>query len=428
MQRKKLSFVFGDRAVDSTNPLFSGFAENPEAAEQYDEPVFVRLGVEEDELRSGFPKTEEVLFAYHAIILDDVEAAFFSQAQMLLLRQFVAERGGGLLMLGGQEMFLGGAYRDTPLGDVLPVYLQGEEAKKEDTSTVKYRLTREGNLEPWLRLRSNEVDEKQRVNEMPEFQTWNSISDVKPGASVLAQLQTNDGQSLPGLVVQRFGKGRAGALLVGDMWRWSLRRAQENTDDLAQSWRQIARWLTADVPRNFEIDVQAPSNSAEPHQLVVTLRDTACKPLDNATVELTITQPDSKEIQLVATPDRERLGTYIAEFWSQSDGAYRCKATAKGPDEEDLGNVVTGWTALPSAREFAKVEPNVEQLQRLASATGGRLIELDDLDAFAKDLPNSKVPITEPHVEPLWHRPWLLIAAIGFLCIEWGVRRVRGLP
>ncbi len=56
---------------------------------------FVRLGVEEDELRSGFPKTEEVLFAYHAIILDDVEASFFSQAQMLLLRQFVAERGGG---------------------------------------------------------------------------------------------------------------------------------------------------------------------------------------------------------------------------------------------------------------------------------------------------------------------------------------------
>ncbi len=53
-----------------------------------------------------------------------------------------------------------GDYRDTPLGDVLPVYLQGEEVKKEDTATAKYRLTREGNLEPWLRLRSNEVDDR----------------------------------------------------------------------------------------------------------------------------------------------------------------------------------------------------------------------------------------------------------------------------
>ncbi len=137
---------------------------------------------------------------------------------------------------------------------------------------------------------------------MPEFQTWNSVSDIKPGASVLAQLQTSDGQSTPGLVVQRFGKGRAGALLVGDMWRWSLRRAQENTDDLAQSWRQIARWLTADVPRNFELDVQSPSNSIDPHRLVVTLRDAACKPLDNATVELTITQLTRKKFSWSRRP------------------------------------------------------------------------------------------------------------------------------
>ncbi len=42
--KKEAKFVFGDRAVDSTNPLFSGFAENPEAAEQYDEPVFCTSG------------------------------------------------------------------------------------------------------------------------------------------------------------------------------------------------------------------------------------------------------------------------------------------------------------------------------------------------------------------------------------------------
>lgn len=427
--KKEAKFVFGDRAVDSTNPLFSGFTENAETAEQYDEPVMIRLGIDsEDELKTGFPKTEELLFGYHAIILDDIEASFFTQAQMLLMRQFVAERGGGILMLGGQEMFLGGGYNDTPLGDVLPVYLRGTEAKRDNQSVVKYRLTREGSLEPWLRLRANEVDEKQRVAEMPDFQTWNTVSDVKPGASVLAQLTLEGDKVQPGLVVQRFGKGRAGALLVGDMWRWSLRRAQENTDDLAQSWRQIARWLTADVPRNIEVDVQASASSADPHRLVVQLRDPAFKPLDNATVKLTITQPDAKSIELAATPDRDRLGTYVAEYWSQTDGPYRCVAAGVGPDGEDLGSATSGWTAQPSATEFASVEPNVDQLKRLAAASGGELVALENLDAFAASLPTAKVPITESHVEPLWHRPWLLLVAIGCLCLEWGLRRVKGLP
>ena len=428
--KKEAKFVFGDRGVDSTNPLFSGFTENAETAEQYDEPVMIRLGKfdDEDNLKTGFPKTEESLFAYHAIILDDIEASFFTQAQMLLMRQFVAERGGGLLMLGGQEMFLGGGYNDTPLGDVLPVYLRGTEAKRDNQSVVKYRLTREGSLEPWLRLRGNEVDEKQRVAEMPDFQTWNTVSEVKPGASVLAQLTTEGDKVQPGLVVQRFGKGRTGALLVGDMWRWSLRRAQENTDDLAQSWRQIARWLTADVPRKIEIDVQVPTSSADAHRVVVQLRDSAFKPLDNATVQLTITQPDSKAIELAATPDRQRLGTYVAEYWSQADGPYRCAATATGPDGEELGSATSGWTAQPSATEFASVEPNVELLERLAAASGGEFVALEDLDSFAAALPSSQVPITESHVEPLWHRPWLLLIAIGCLCLEWGLRRVKGLP
>ncbi len=426
--KKEAKFVFGDRGVDSTNPLFAGFAENADTAEQYDEPVLIPLAGADEELKAGFPKTEESLFSYHAIILDDIEANFFTQAQMLLLRQFVAERGGGLLMLGGQEMFLGGGYKDTPLGDVLPVYMQGGESARDSQSVVKYRLTREGSLEPWLRLRGNELDEKQRVAEMPDFQTWNSVSDVKPGASVLAQLTLEDGQPQPGFVVQRFGKGRTGALLVGDMWRWSLRRAQENTDDLAQSWRQIARWLTADVPRAIEVDVQPPTSSAEPHRVNVQLRDKAFKPLDNATVKLTITQPDLQTIELAAAPDRERLGEYVAEYWSQADGAYQCEAEATGPDGEELGIAISGWTAQPSATEFASVLPNVDQLSRLASASGGELVALEDLDAFAAALPASTVPITEPHVEPLWHRPWLLLIAIGCLCLEWGLRRVKGLP
>ena len=83
-----------------------------EAAEQYDQPVLVRLGTkDEDELRGGFPKTAEELYKYDAVILDDVEAAFFTQDQQSLVKNFVSRRGGGLLMLGGPDSLDSGKIR-----------------------------------------------------------------------------------------------------------------------------------------------------------------------------------------------------------------------------------------------------------------------------------------------------------------------------
>ena len=73
--------------------------------------------------RAAFPRTPEVLFEYHALILDDLEAGFFTADQQALVERFVSERGGGLLMLGGQGSFRQGGYERTPIGELLPVYL-----------------------------------------------------------------------------------------------------------------------------------------------------------------------------------------------------------------------------------------------------------------------------------------------------------------
>ncbi len=425
--KQEPKFSFRDRGIETANPLMAGFGDDEETVEQYDEPVLLRLGVNEDELKSGFPSGEADLFSYHAIILDDVEASFFSQQQMLLMREFVAERGGGFMMLGGQESFLGGGYRDTPLGDVLPVYLRGFASGKDKSGPVRYRLTREGGLEPWLRLRANQSDERTRVDEMPDFLTWNAAAEVKPGASVLAQLTTPEGME-PGLVAQRFGNGRALALLVGDFWRWSMRRATEETDDLAQSWRQIARWLTNDVPRRVASEIVAPESVLEPHRLLIRLRDPAYKPLENATVTLKVTEPDGQEVTASATPDDTRAGLYVTDYWSKLDGGYQCVVEATGPDGEELDSLRTGWTAEPSAIEFARVKADQEILQEIADASGGQLVPIDELESFVATLPTRKVPITESRVEPLWHRPWFVIFAIGCLCLEWGLRRWKGLP
>ncbi len=426
--KKEAKFSFRDREVESANPLKAGFSDDEETVEQYDEPVLLRIGEGSAEaLQAGFPSGAEDLFAYHAIILDDIEASFFTQQQMLLMRQFVADRGGGLLMLGGQESFLGGGYRDTPLGEILPVYLRGAESTEDKTRSFSYRLTRGGALEPWLRLRPVQEDEAKRFEEMPEFMTWNVVSGIKPGAELLAELNSDSDASQPALVSQRFGKGRTLALLIGDFWRWSLRRASLDTDDLAQNWRQIARWLTSDVPRRVQIEIVPPSDSQQPHRLTVTLRDASFHPLDNATVRVTVTEPDGRVVEAQAHADSTRRGDYVTDYWSTHDGGYRCEIAATSPDGQSLEVVHSGWTAQPSAGEFARVEPDTALLEKLAQASGGEVVELSDLDSFVTSLPTRRVPQTEVRIEPLWHQPWLIALAIGCLCLEWGLRRWKGL-
>ena len=129
--RRQPKFDFQSSARNRTiSPLFDGF-DHPDAdtAERADQPVLVRLGtLDEVELRDGFPKTAEELYRYHAIVIDDLEAAFFTQDQLGLLRNFVSTRGGGLLMLGGPDSFADGKYDRTPVGELLPVYLNGSPA------------------------------------------------------------------------------------------------------------------------------------------------------------------------------------------------------------------------------------------------------------------------------------------------------------
>ena len=56
------------------------------------------------------------------------------------------------------------------------------------------------------------------------------------------------------------------------------------------------------------------------------------------------------------------------------------------------------------------------------------MIELDELDAFAEQLPALRAPVTEIRHFPLWHQgPIFLLALICFVT-EWLLRRRKGLP
>ncbi len=447
--KREPKFSFRSHAGESTNPLFRGFGnEEDEEAEQYDQPVLLALPVDSPqakELRRGFPRKSEDLFQYDALILDDVEAAFFTQDTQSLIEQFVSGRGGSLLMLGGQETFAKGAYDRTPIGSMLPIYLDRPAADVSNTENAAYRLvlTREGWLQPWVRVRATEEQEQLRLKQMPSFQTLNRASSIKPGASVLAQVRTGDGDVLPALVVQRYGKGRTAALLIGDLWRWQLRDADDN--DLMKSWRQTVRWLVSDVPHRMEVSVDQ-ENSTEMN-VRIRLRDADFKPLDNCKVNVVVTPHHPKTaapsitsdaaktgaadqkppLELIAQSVDDEAGAYQATFVPREPGAYRVDVVATDSDGNEVGSRQTGWVHQGAADEFRQMNANRDALERIAKESGGRVVAVSELDRFVKLIPNNRSMITETKVYPWWHHWTVFAAAVTCLVAEWGLRRWKGL-
>ena len=431
--KREKKFEFMGRQGELSNPLFRGSGLTNEDTERYDQPVLVRLNTKDEfELKGGFPKTPEELYQYNAIVLDDLEAEFFTRDQMTLVQKFVSERGGGLLMLGGAESFREGKFARTPIGDMLPVYLDRPEGARP-SGPMKLSLTREGWLQPWIRLRDNESDERTRMSAMPGFEVLNTATSIKPGASVLASVADAQARQFPALVSQRFGGGRTAALLVGDLWRWGF-RDEAMHKDMDKAWRQMMRWLVTDVPNRFEVRVE-PKESSDTVSLQVRAREKNFQPLDNAGVQLVVTAiesgvraTNSTNFVKIKADAATEPGVYETTYIARKAGAYRVDVIVSDANGAEVGRAEAGWTSDPAAEEFRSLKPNRAFLETLAKQTGGEIVPASLLESFAKALQSKKAPIMENSAIPLWHTPAMFLFALACFVTEWGVRRWKGLP
>lgn len=434
--KREPKFEWRGRAGETSNPLFRGFgAQGEEEVQRYDKPVMIRLEARDaEELRDGFPKSAAELFGeYRAVVLDDVEAGFFSAEQQRLLERFVTERGGSVMMLGGQECFREGGYEHTPLGRMLPVYLDrvSEEAGLEDG---RLNLTREGWLEPWLRLRAGDAEEEQRLSQMPGFFAMNRAFSIKPGAALLATVTDESQKAWPALVTQRFGAGRVTGLLLADLWRWGM-RDEAGRVDLEKLWRQLFRWSVVDVPDALELQVaDVEGQGGKVKRLTMRVRDEAFQAVDDALVRMEVTREGGEKVVLHGDPSLREAGLFEAEFVNEEAGSYRVEAVVEKMGEAEevgaakrMGKKVTGWVHDPVPGITADLRPATDWMERLAEGTGGKVLELAEMARLPELLGKLNVPVMDKRVEPLWHGGWVFLLVLGLLVGEWALRRKAGL-
>ena len=424
--RREPKFVFQSRSGESSNPLFRGFGKDAVDAERYDEPVLVRMGTRDaEELRGGFPKTDAELFAYHGLLLDDIEAGFFTTDQQELIERFVTKRGAGFMMLGGQDSFKPGGYDRTPIGDILPVFLDRLQPSGR-LGAARIALSREGWLEDWMRLRDNEAAERDRLEALTAFEIVSRAGALKPGATVLATLQTAKA-AYPGLVVQRLGAGRTLALMIGDLWRSGLRPDPQAQTDLGRLWRQAVRFLVTDVPTPVTAELRRHPAEADLLEARVLARTAAFSPALRAKVELVLTEPDGSQRPLLPTPQPGEPGVFLAEYAPKEAGLYRLAAKAVDEDGTRLGETETGLVLDLEAEEHRSIRTESTALAEISRRTGGALLAPAELEELADRLARAPAPVSDVETEPLWHSFWLLAGLLLLLGAEWTLRRSRGL-
>lgn len=382
-------------------------------------------------LTSGYPSTRAELFVYDAIIFGNIAADFFTRDQLVLTAAFVAERGGGLLVLGGRSFERQGL-SGTPLEEVLPVDLTDRRAAVALASNSfapmaanAPALTPDGALHPATRLAASMDESRARWAQLPALASVAAVGGPRPGAQVLVVAPGAGGAPQPLIAAQRYGQGRSLVFAGEASWRWRMMRP---ATDLSYEtiWRQLARWVTAGAAAPVAIAPLTPTVPGVTELISMTVRDAAFSPVANAEVSLALTAPNGESRILSPALSSPQQGRYAVAARFDQPGVYRLDATADRAGVR-LGaasrQVLVGGADL----EMAQPRLNAAVLQRLAAETDGHYLPAERAGELAELLRESRVAAGTPEQRDLWHNGWSFLVLVALLGAEWLLRRRAGL-
>jgi hypothetical protein len=115
-------------------------------------------------------------------------------------------------------------------------------------------------------------------------------------------------------------------------------------------------------------------------------------------------------------------GYYRGLWQPRGTGSYRLSYT------DERGKAVTAAVeVVRSGRELRRPIIDREALGTLADATGGGLLELDQLAQLPGALKGEAVTVTKTNEESIWDNWLTLVLLVGLYCTDVGARRLLGL-
>lgn len=426
-----------------------------------------RPGISQDahEILTEFPKDPDELFEYDAIVAFDPDWEALDDEQVELLEQYVAEKGGGLVVVAGPVFTpqwssrRKGDPRIDTLRNLYPVsfYFQGSATlslgRFGSDKPWPLAFTREGEEAEFLWIEDTAEANKRTWSQFEGVFGYYAVKDPKPGARVYARFSDPDtalDNELPIYFAGHFyGSGRVFFMASGEMWR------VRSVDDsyFEQFYTRLIRWASEgrrlrDSSRGVLLTDKDRALIGDTIAVRAMLQDAQFKPLQAEKVTAKVVPPKGQPfpLELRKLKDAERPGTFSEQFVVAHDGDYQIEL--QHPAAADQMLIRTVRVRMP-ALETERPERDDKTLTTIAEKSGGKyFIGIDaalagkeagktagDKNYTGETLVQLLKPQDQKNILPgtpdrTFDRllmTWLMGLIVGALCLEWTLRRLSKL-
>ena len=357
---------------------------------------------------------DDYLSSFDLIIFQNFKyEPFIDKKYLSNIRKYV-EKGGAFLMVGGELSFQGGSYSHTPIEDILPVSFKDVETRFIDKE-FRPKISGDFSNHPILRL-EKELNEEV-WSSLPPLHGANLGLVANKDAYVLLK---NESES-PMLVAGEFGEGRTALLATDSAWSWGFGEAGGRY--FYRFWNNVIDWLIAE-PETRRLQLESDKERyREEEQVLIKFKllKENYQPAQNITGKLTLSSRSGEVIAKELKTDK--LGGQVFPFIPEQSGFYEAVIEIEGLQEKIM------FSVLKDNAEFEKPLVNDFVLKKIAQVSGGQYKVLDgtnDLSALQFDNPEIKVK-SHSRSFSLWENWWAYGLVVGFLVMDWWLRRKAGL-
>jgi len=385
-----------------------------------------------------FPDSPEELNRFDVVVFGDVDprGGWLTTSQMNLLLDFVGNEGGGFGLIAGErsapQRFLG-----TPLEKLIPVIIDPAFSGRYDaplTTGFGPRLTADGRRSRIFRFSAERERNEELLDGLPELYWFARTLGPRPGATVLLEHPTvrAENGSMPLLVTGRYGAGKLLFQATDDTWRWRRLSGELLHDSFwVHAMRELRRESRGSRDRRYTLQTDRRTYAyGSSVRVRIELLDPQLLSDHREGVEVTVFDRGASDETPVTRVEASPIGpvsrVFEGSFVPDRPGGFSIQATGivTPPDERVSSAEVRVERPDLEAR---RPEADFEALDRIAAATGGRVLDLDNLAEAFTAIRDRSVQIPDDIVEPLWDSKLILILFVSMISLEWGLRKAFGL-
>jgi hypothetical protein len=372
----------------------------------------------------SFDLTGEQLRLNKIIILGDFDSEALTPEHCRTILDFV-EKGGSLILLGGQRLWGEKGIAKTDLSKLLPFTRAGAPALEGKFAAA---WTAEGRAHPAF---ANNPD---LPTELPPVLSVFTGATLSGGAFTLVDAQTDNGRQ-PLLVSRVYGQGKVLAVLTDSLWRWVM---QPGTDKpYPKFWRQIIQWMSpseSDLDKyHLELFTDAGTISVGDPAILqcrLVIPPTETRKTWKVTCDVTTPADRTLPLAMVARNIQASGGAeipgYVAEFAPADPGNYKAVAAVE-VDGKKIVSAPCLFTVRSTSQEMILKPINEKVLKALARSSGGKYGTQEEIDTALQNLHVDEHRNRKLEYESLWQSFAVLACLIALLAIEWTVRKMKNM-